>query len=141
MRQRTKGHNNMETQSNEYTWEDKINELKTQLQKENNNMELSNLESKHKQLLQITIKIADQNIWMLIDSGAIKNFISESFVKQQQMETKPMGTLSVQLPDGRDKGVNKAVIIKQLKFPQHNFKNVVAYVMPLQQYDLILGKS
>lgn len=57
------------------------------------------------------------------------------------METKPVGSLSVQLSDSRNNGVNKVVIIKQLKFSQYNFKNVVAYIMPLQQYDLILGKS
>lgn len=49
----------METQSNEYTWEDKINELKTQLQKKNNSMELSNLGSNRKQLLQVTSKIKE----------------------------------------------------------------------------------
>jgi hypothetical protein len=103
-------------------------------------MEVSNLENLRKQLLRVNGQVDGQNSWILIDCGATENFVSQGFVQQHRLKTRSVGSLAVQLPDGRDKGISKAVIIEELKFPHHTFEKVVTYVMPLQQYDLILGK-
>jgi hypothetical protein len=100
MKQRTKMNNIESSNQEEFTWEDKINELKSQLHKENNNMELSHLENPRKQLLQTNGKTDGHHAWILIDCGATENFISQNFVKQQRLETRSVGSLSVQLPDG-----------------------------------------
>jgi gag-polyprotein putative aspartyl protease/Zinc knuckle len=122
-------------------WEEKINGLREQLQREkgeNNHVELNNAEGN--QLLRINGKVNGKSAWILIDSGATENFVDESFVKENQVPIQPTPKLNVQMANGHGHNITNIINSQQLTIQTYHTNNLSAYVMPLQRYDLILGK-
>ena len=121
----------------------KIQQLQEQVRANmasNNNLEISQIESSCKQLLRINGTIDGKSAWILIDSGATENFISDKFVKQHRFPTQKSTPLPVQLADRHNKETNQVTQIKNLNFNSYRTSNLTAYVMTLQRYDMILGK-
>lgn len=138
---------NIETQPKEtISWDNKIKQLQDQLRNEqmgdypsNSNIEFNNIEESRKQLLRINGEIDGKSVWIMIDSGATENFISESFVEKHKMNYQIVKNLPVQLADGHHKTINRMVKIQKLQLNSCKSNNITAYAMPLQRYDLILG--
>ena len=55
----------------------------------NNSLELTHIEENKERLLRFNGKINGYSAWILLDSGASRNFINEQFVKKHGFATKP----------------------------------------------------
>ena len=106
----------------------------------NNSLELTQVGENKEQLLRFNGKINGYPAWILLDSGASKNFIDEKFVNKYKLITKSIPPLSVELVSGQELGINKSCEIQQLELGIYRTTNISTQVLPLQRYDLILGK-
>jgi len=109
----------------------------------NNSLELIQLElEKNKEcLLRFNGQINGKNAWILLDSGASRNFINEKFVEEHQLAIKTTSPLTIELADGRKKETNQVANMRTLQLGVYKAKNLDAQVTNLQQYDAILGKT
>ena len=105
--------------------------------------DLSNLENSQKsKLLRFKAKIGrcHADAILLVDSGASDNFVASSFIKKNQIQVSPVQGPKVQLADGQIYQCSESLAKASLKIgPYQEF--VAAHVLPLQGYDVILGKS
>ena len=106
----------------------------------NNNAELTFLEDNRERLLRFKGKVNGHSAWILLDSGASRNFIDEKFVQQHKLSTQGTKSFSVELADGRKKEITQAVNIKKLSLEPYHTSGISAQVLNLQRYDVILGK-
>jgi len=80
-------------------------------------------------------------VQVLIDSGASRNFISTSVVKEHQLELSyHPSSISVQTADGRARSVK--AYLKEEVLRIGSYKEVLDFeTYPLESYDVILGKE
>src|SRR6185369_8311332 len=106
----------------------------------NNGLELSQVEENRERLLRFNGKINGHNAWILLDSGASRNFIDKEFVNRNCLTTKTVSPISVELADGRKTKTDKIVGINKLELGSYHTTGISAQVIKLQRYDVILGK-
>jgi hypothetical protein len=93
------------------------------------------------QLLRFKGKINGHEAWILLDSGASRNFIDTKFVQKHNLATQDITPLMVQMADGTQQEINKELGIKELRLDTyHTTGQLSAQVITLQNYDAILGK-
>lgn len=90
-------------------------------------------------LLQFRGKIGRCHANVLIDSGATDNFIALQFVQKNRIKSKNISGPRVQLADGSAHRCQEALTKTKLTIGAYQ-DAITAYVLPLQNYDLILGK-
>src|SRR5438132_833654 len=105
------------------------------------NIEFSNVEENRERLLRISEQVNGHKAWILLDSGASRNFLDESFVKRCQLPVKNISPITVELADGRKCDMTQLVNIKELKLSAYHTSGISAQVINLQRYDAVLGKS
>src|SRR6266511_2123677 len=105
-----------------------------------NSLELVSDEGNRENLLRFKGKVDGYPAWILLDSGASKNFVNESFASKNKMLTKKMSPMEVELADGRKSTTNRIVEINKLELGSYRTSGIKAQVMKLQRYDIILGK-
>src|SRR6185369_149476 len=79
-----------------------------------NSLELTQVEENKEQLLRFNGNVNGHKAWILLDSGASRNFIDENFVAKINLPTKNISPLSVELADGRKSEITKAANIRKL---------------------------
>ena len=102
--------------------------------------EFVHIEENQEQLLRFNGKINGRPAWILLDSGASKNFVDQKFVHKNRIPKKPTTPFSVELADGRKKEVTTEVEVKALELGKYRTSEFSAQVLELQRYDAILGK-
>jgi hypothetical protein len=102
--------------------------------------EFIHIEENQEQLLRFNGKINGRPAWILLDSGASKNFVDLKFVNKNRIGKKPTQPFSVELADGRKKEVTTEVNINNLELDAYRTSGITAQVLELQRYDAILGK-
>jgi len=105
-----------------------------------NSLELTQVEENKEQLLRFNGNVNGHKAWILLDSGASRNFIDENFVAKINLPTKNISPLSVELADGRKSEITKAANIRKLELGNYHTNNIPTQVLKLQRYDVILGK-
>src|SRR3954447_5262400 len=75
--------------------------------------ELSSITSTKEQLLRFNGTINGCQAWILLDSGASRNFISTEFVNQNCLTTAEIKSFKVKFADGSKSDVNKVVNIQE----------------------------
>src|SRR5436309_3764453 len=98
------------------------------------------IEENQEQLLRFNGKINGRPAWILLDSGASRNFVDQKFVNKNRIPKKPTPKFSVELADGRKKEVITEINIKDLELDTYRTSGISAQVLELQHYDAILGK-
>ncbi|CAG8822217.1 24487_t:CDS:2, partial [Cetraspora pellucida] len=93
-------------------------------------------------LLKVEGEIQGKKALILIDSGVFKDFINLNFVEKSQLEMdeKEVDTTTVELADGslcKSRGNMTDVAVE---FQGYKEKRKTMEVIPLQKYDMILGK-
>src|SRR5581483_12185232 len=78
--------------------------------------------------------------WILLDSGASRNFISETFMKKKKMTTTKAKPFKVEFADGTKSQVLQEVKIQDLHLDKYHASDLPAQVINLQCYNAILGK-
>ncbi|CAG8791449.1 2593_t:CDS:1, partial [Acaulospora morrowiae] len=73
------------------------------------NAEFIHIAENQEQLLRFYGKINGYPAWILLDSGASKNFVDKKFADKNQLLKKPTSPFSVELADGRRKEVTTKV--------------------------------
>jgi len=108
----------------------------------NNNphIELGSIEENRERLIRLNGKIEGHSAWILLDSGASRNFLDEKFVKRHGIPVNDIDPMTVELADGRKMGTNKLINIKRLELDTYKTTGITAQVINLQRYDAILGK-
>ena len=106
----------------------------------NNNLELTNAERNRERLLHVNRTINENAAWILLDSGASRNFLDEQFVKRCNLPTRKSDTVTIELADGRKQETSQHVDIKNLHLGHYHTTGLSAQVIKLQRYDAILGK-
>jgi hypothetical protein len=107
----------------------------------NNNLELVQLEENKESLLRFNGKINGKDAWILLDSGASRNFIDKKFVEENNLAIRTTTPLTIELADGRKKETNQVANMRTLQLGIYQTKNLDAQVIDLQHYDAILGKT
>ena len=105
-----------------------------------NSLELVSAEGNRENLLRFKGKVDGYPAWILLDSGASKNFVNESFASKNKMLTKKVSSMEVELADGRKSTTSRIVEIKKLELGSYRTSGIKAQIMKLQRYDIILGK-
>ena len=77
--------------------------------------ELIHITDNKERLLWFNAMINGHKAWILVDSGASGNFISEGFVEKHKLAMKDAQPFEVEFADGRKKQVTKAVNVEELK--------------------------
>jgi hypothetical protein len=109
-------------------------------EQQSSSAEFVHIEENQEQLLRFNGKINGRPAWILLDSGASKNFVDQKFVHKNRLPKKATTPFSVELADGRRKEVNTEVNIKTLELDNYCTSGISAQVLELQRYDAILGK-
>jgi hypothetical protein len=107
---------------------------------EEQNAELTHIAENKEQLLRFNGRINGHPAWILLDSGASRNFVDEKFAQKYQLAQTSTKPFTVELADGRKKEVNKEIKINKLELDSYRTTGIVAQVLNLQRYDAILGK-
>ena len=105
-----------------------------------NSLELTQVEENKEQLLRFNGKVNGHKAWILLDSGASRNFVDEKFVAKINLPTKNIPAVSVELADGRKSEITKAADVQKLELGKYQTNNISTQVLKLQRYDIILGK-
>src|SRR5438270_1333664 len=71
--------------------------------------ELGSIHDNKEQLLRFNGKINGHSAWILLDSGASRNFIATDFVNQNCLTTSTMKSFTVEFADGSKCNVNQAI--------------------------------
>jgi hypothetical protein len=103
-------------------------------------VELTHIEENKEQLLRFNGKINGYPAWILLDSGASRNFVDEKFVQKHKFGKKTTTPFTVELADGSKKEVKNEISIKKLELETYHTSGISAQVLGLQRYDAILGK-
>lgn len=78
---------------------------------------------------------------LMLDSGSSSNFISPSFIRKHGLRTQELETEQrVRLADGREHTVRRGIMNAVVKWDGWS-GTVTLLVLPLQQYDVILGMT
>ena len=103
--------------------------------------EFVRLEENREQLLRFNGHINGKSTWILLDSGASKNFVDKKFVEKYQLpQTSMPTTLSVELANGRKKEVTREVKLDKLELNTYRASRINTQVLDLQRYDAIFKK-
>ena len=86
---------------------------------DNNSIELRHAEENKEQLLKFNGKDNGKDAWILLDSGTSRNFIDKKFTETNRLPTKEVKQVTVELADGSEKKINKAVDIKSLQLGEY----------------------
>ena len=103
-------------------------------------IELTHIEENKEQLLRFNEKINGYPAWILLDSGASRNFVNEKFVQKHKLGTKIITPFTVELADGSKKEVRTEINIKKLELEKYHTSGISAQILGLQRYDAILEK-
>jgi len=124
---------------------EKVDSRKSNRSNEEKGKSLPKTEEKNNEnrenLLRIEGKVQGRNALILIDSGASKDFIDEKFSKKIQLKMKDRSTpTAIELADGSQCEFKGSV--PKITIAIQNYKDTRkdVEVLPLQKYDLILGK-
>ena len=101
---------------------------------------MTNAEGNKERLLRVNGKINGHKAWILLDSGASRNFLDDQFVKRCNITTQESAPVTIELADGRKQDTNRVVNIKDLHLDTYHTTGISAQVIKLQRYDAILGK-
>ena len=94
-----------------------------------------------KRLITFTGMVDDHPAYVLIDSGATTNYLSESFVKQHGIYTEPIAdTTHAVIADGTALSVTQAAPNLAVRIQEYA-DTISANVMALDRYDLILSMA
>jgi len=85
-------------------------------------------------------KINGHPAWILLDSGASRNFLDENFVNNNNIPLQTSSPMTIELADGRKQETNTSVRIKDLSLGSYHTSNLMIQVIKIQYYDAILGK-
>ena len=110
------------------------------IEEPNPEIELTHIEENKKQLLRFNGKINRYPAWILLDSGASRNFVDEKFVQKHKLGKKTTTPFTVELADGSKKEVKNEINIKKLELETYYTSGISAQVLGLQKYNTILGK-
>ena len=91
-------------------------------------------------LLQFRGRVGRCDATVLIDSGATDNFVALQFINKNRIKTSQISGPRVQLADGSVHRCDQALSQTRLKIGPYR-EAVPTYVLPLQNYDIILGKK
>ncbi|CAG8710615.1 17082_t:CDS:2, partial [Racocetra fulgida] len=106
----------------------------------NNSLELTQVEKNCERLLKFNGKINGHSAWILLDSGASRNFIDKNFATWNKLTLKTVSPLSLELADGSKAQTDKTFNINKLELDPYYTSGILAQVLKLQCYDAILGK-
>src|SRR5215467_6501426 len=67
----------------------------------NNNAELTYMEDNRERLLRFHGTVDGHPAWILLDSGASRNFIDEKFVQRNRLVAREIKPITVEMADGR----------------------------------------
>src|SRR3954471_10728274 len=76
---------------------------------------------------------------ILVDSGAMGNFVAASTVEKNALHTVPVVNIPLSFANGTKSSCNKSVAAASLCF-EHHCEKLDFRVAPLTHYDVILGK-
>jgi hypothetical protein len=85
-------------------------------------------------------KINGHPAWILLDSGASRNFLDEQFVHRCKIPTQVSPPVSIELADGRKQETNQTARIQDLTMDPYHTTGINTQVIKIQRYDAILGK-
>src|SRR5215213_2249375 len=105
-----------------------------------NSLELTQVEEDRERLLRFKGQINGHAAWILVDSGASRNFINQEFVQRNNIVAEKVSPISVELADGSKSETSKSINIRELKLGTYHTSDIPAQVINLQRYDAILGK-
>lgn len=91
-------------------------------------------------LLKLSAKVNAESATVLIDCGATKNFISQSFAQRLKLKTNPRQARAVVLADGSEHNSPLTSSKAYLRVGRYSEK-LPFYVLPLTHCNVILGKS
>ena len=98
----------------------------------NNSLELTHVEGNQERLLRFNGKVNGHPAWILLDSGASRNFIDKKFVNKYKLPTKPVTPLSVELADGQKLDISQSFNIRKLELgSSYHTNNIFTQVLPL----------
>jgi hypothetical protein len=118
----------------------KISVIEEQPTPSSSTAEFIHIEENKEQLLRFNGKIDGKPAWILLDSGASRNFVDQKFVQRHRLATKSTTPFTVELADGRKKEVKTEVNIQRLELDTYRTTGIPAQILDLQRYDAILGK-
>ena len=106
-----------------------------------NSLELTHIEENKEQLLRFNGKVNGHSAWILLDSGASRNFIDKKFIDKHKLPTRNISPFTVELADGQKLEINRTFKAKKLTLGNSYYiNNISVQVLPLQRYNIILGK-
>ena len=129
--------NNYKGNNNNYKGKGKFNNLEetslsTSPPNYNNNLELTNAEENQERLLRVNGKINGHSAWILLDSGASRNFLDEQFVHRCKISTQVSPPVTIELADGRKQETNHSVRIKDLSLSSYHTTGISTQVIKIQ---------
>jgi len=102
--------------------------------------ELIHIQDTAEELLRFNGLINGHPAWILLDSGASRNFISETFVKKKKMTITKAKPFKVEFANRTKLQVSQEVRIQELHLDEYYASDLPAQVINLKHYDAILGK-
>jgi len=94
-------------------------------------VELTQAETNRDQLLRFNGKVNGKRAWILLDSGASRNFINEKFVRENHLKTKTTTPITVELADGRKQKADQMVTMSTLQLDDYKTTGITAQVIAL----------
>jgi len=107
----------------------------------NNSLEINRTEGNQERLLRFNGNVNGKKAWILLDSGASRNFVDKDFIQRNHFPTKTNKTLTIELADGRKQETNQEALLNNLEIGNYRAKCIKAQVINLNRYDVILGKQ
>ena len=107
----------------------KINQMETEdttTSSSSSTAEFVRLEENKEQLLRFNGKINGKTAWILLDSGASRNFVDKKFVAKHHMKANTTSPLTVELADRRKKEVTTEVKFDKLELGKYRTTGVNA---------------
>jgi len=100
----------------------------------NNKLELIRLGENKESLLWFNGKINGKEAWILLDSGASRNFINKKFVEENRLAVKITPPLTIELADGQKKKTNQVANVRELQLGVYRTKNLDAQVTVMMPF-------
>jgi hypothetical protein len=105
----------------------KVNQIESEEDTSSSSAEFVRLEENKEQLLHFNGKINGKSAWILLDSGASRNFINKKFARQHKLpQIETTTPFTVELADGRKKEVTSEVKIQKLELDEYKTTGISA---------------
>src|SRR5436305_9307469 len=91
--------------------------------------EFIHIEDNKEQLLRFNGKINGRPAWILLDSGASRNFVSKKFARRHHLTQTPTAKLMVELADGWKTEVESEIEMCKLELSKYRTSGITAQVI------------